>query len=58
MEALYKRKGKFGLTGRDKRRESSKLHSQAKRDDIIATRRKIPLGDLSVASEYLVNPQS
>ena len=51
MEALYKCKGKFGVAaGREKRKECNKLHSKAKRDSLIASRRKMSI-DLNVSSE-------
>ena len=51
MEALYKRKGKFGAGGREKRKECNKLNSRAKRDSLLASRRKMSV-DLDVTSEY------
>ena len=53
MESLYKSKGKFGLKGREKMKESSKLRVQAKRQSILAARRNMPLGDLNGSSEWL-----
>lgn len=50
MESLYKSKGKFGLTRREKRRESVKISAKVKRDNIIAARRNIP--DLDVSSKF------
>ena len=49
--ALYKRRGKIGLTGREKRKEVNKLNSKAKRDDLLASRRRIPLGELNKQGE-------
>ena len=39
--ALYKRRGKIGLTDREKRKEDNKLNSKAKRDDLLASRRRM-----------------
>ncbi len=50
MEALYKCKGKFGVSGREKRKECNKLNSKAKRDSLIASKRKMSI-DLNVSSE-------
>lgn len=51
MEGLYKSKGKFGLASKERRKECNRLNSQAKRADVIASRRKMPMGALGVASE-------
>lgn len=56
MESLYKSKGKFGMLGREKRKESNKLRTQAKRQSIIAARRNMPLGELNdISSEFSNN---
>ena len=47
MEALYKRKGERGFTDREKRKELYKITSKAKRDDLVASRRKMPLGEIN-----------
>lgn len=55
MEALYKSKGRFGApgAGREKRKECNKLKSRAKRDSLLATRRKMSIGtDLNVTSKF------
>lgn len=52
MESLYKSKGKFGMMGREKRKESNKLRTRDKRQSIIAARRNLPLGELNGTSEF------
>lgn len=53
MEALYKRKGKVGFSDKEKRREFNKQCSRAKKDEIIASRRRMPLGELNVSGKKL-----
>ncbi len=56
MEALYKRKGKVGVGNKEKRKELSRLASKAKREEILDSKRRMPLGELNVAGKYtLVN---
>ena len=51
MESLYKRKGKLGLADREKRKEFNKQKSKAKKEQMIDSKRRMPLGELNVAGE-------
>ena len=51
METLYKNKRKLGLGNIEKRKELNKYCSKAKKDEIIASRRRMPLGELNVSCE-------
>lgn len=52
MEGLYKSKGRFGLSGREKRKEINRLHSQTKKNDLLASKRKISMGRLDAESKF------
>ena len=41
MEGLYKSKGRFGVGGKEKRKELNRLQSRSKRDDLLAARRNM-----------------
>ncbi len=51
MEALYKPR-KVGFADRNKRKELHKTSAKAKRDDLIALKRKMPLGELNGGKHY------
>lgn len=52
MEALYKRR-KVGLADREKRKEFNRQCSKAKKDGIIDSRRRLPLGELNITGEQM-----